>query len=505
MAVVTVRPNGTISGSGNFTLVGGGATAHATLNDDSDTTYLQNSTSGVATLVLDMGTTTIPSNEMVRRVRVRARVLTPTTSGKVNINLGTKQGGLNKYYNGLAIRGQNSSATTLTGAWFSVSPFGGAWSQTDINSLRVQVTEYKTGADEANIYEIYVDVDDATEPTTTVTAPTGTVTDTAKQEVAFTYTDPDNADEQALYEVKVYSAAQYGASGFSPDINDPTYFSGTISSVEQTHTVTQFLDNATYRAYVRVGKRISGTALWSDWAYSQFTLNATRPATPTLAASWDNATSRATITVTGTSSGSFDSQYFEVQRSVDGGATYATVRGGAELIPAGGFASTVYDYEVKRGVSASYRARSIGIVGSNELNSAFSTVATITITSDGKFWLKAVSQPSLNYGDAIVLNRLGVTIEENLGVFRPLGRALPLIVSGTIGGSDGELEVVTTTSAEWNAVYALAIHQYTILLQEPTNEQKYVRFIRRDWEEVLIGTVRQRLIRIAYVEVDGEE
>jgi hypothetical protein len=67
------------------------------------------------------------------------------------------------------------------------------------------------------------------------------------------------------------------------------------------------------------------------------------------------------------------------------------------------------------------------------------------------------------------------------------------------------LEVVTTTSAEWNAVYALAIHQYTILLQEPTNEQKYVRFIRRDWEEVLIGTVRQRLIRIAYVEVDGEE
>jgi len=38
MAVTTVRPNATASGSANFTLTGGAGSVHATLNDDSDST-----------------------------------------------------------------------------------------------------------------------------------------------------------------------------------------------------------------------------------------------------------------------------------------------------------------------------------------------------------------------------------------------------------------------------------------------------------------------------------
>jgi hypothetical protein len=505
MAVTTVRPNGTISGSGNFTLTGGGATAHATLSDNSDSTYLANSTSGVATLTLDVGTFTLAGNESVRQVRVRARVLTPTVYGKVNLNIGTRQAGATKYSSALSIRGQNAAATTLTGAWISTSPFGGRWSQSDINDLRIQLTEYKTGADEANVYELYVDVDVATEATTTVSSPTGTITDTAKPEVTFTYTDPDATDQQSAYEVKVFSAAQYGASGFTPELSAASYESGVISSVDLSHTLNDYLDNATYRAYVRVAKNLGGILFWSDWAFSGFILNVARPATPTMTASWDESTSRASITVTGTSSGSFDSQFFEVQRSEDGGITYSTIRGADQLVPSSGYASTVYDYEVKRGITAKYRSRSIGAVGTGFANTAWSTVADVVITSDSKLWLKAIAKPSLNYGNAVVLNRLGVTIEENLGVFRPIGRSLPVVVSGTIGGSDGELEIVTTTTPEWDAVYALATYQYTILLQESTNDQKYIRFIARTWEEQQVGSVKQRILRIGYIQVDAEE
>lgn len=504
MAVVTVRPNAVVSGSGNFTITGGVSAAGVT-SDDSDASYVSNATSGVATLILDCGTTALSASETVRRVRVRARVITPTTAGKVNVNIGTRQSGTNKYSAALSIRGQYAAATTLTGAWLTTSPFGGAWSQADIDAIRIQVTEYKSGADEANIIELFVDVDKATKPTVTVSTPTGTVTDTAKPEVSFAYTDPDASDEQAFFEVKMFSAAQYGAAGFEPTEATATFDSGTIASVEQTYTITDYLDNATYRAYVRVAKNIGGVAFWSDWAYSGFTLNVTRPTAPTVSVSWSQANSRASVTITGTASASFDYQYFEVERSIDGGTVYEQVRNGNELYPGVGFAATLYDYEVKRGLTARYRARSIGVVGNNVANSAWSTVQTVSVTSDSKYWLKAVADPTLNYGDATVLNRLGVTIEENLGVFRPIGRNLPIVVSGTIGGSDGELEIVTTTSGAWTAVYALATYQYTILLQEPTNEQKYVRFVGRSWEEQQVGAVSQRILRITYIEVDPDE
>lgn len=504
MAVVTVRPNALVSGVGNFTITGG-ATAQAVTSDNSDGSYVANSTSGVATLILDCGTSTLLENETIRRIRVRARVTTPTTAGKVNINIGTRQAGTNKYSAALSIRGQYAAATTLTGAWLTTSPFGGAWTQSDLDAIRVQVTDYKTGSDKANIIELYVDIDEATEPTVTVSSPTGTLTDTAKPEISFAYTDPDATDEQAFFEIKMFTQAQYNAAGFEPTESTGTFESGVIASVEQAYTVTDYLDNATYRAYVRVAKNIGGVAFWSNWAYSDFTLNVSRPTSPAVTASWSQGVSRATITATGAASGAFDYQYFEYERSIDGGTVYEQMRNGSEVYPGAGFAATLYDYEVKRGLSAKYRVRAIGVTGTNVANSAWSTVQTLSITSDSKYWLKAVADPSKNYGDATVLNRLGITIEENLGVFRPIGRSLPIIVSGTIGGSDGELEIVTTTTAAWNAVYALATYQYTILLQEPTNEQKYVRFVGRSWEEQQVGAISQRILRIAYIEVDADE
>ena len=41
MAVTTIVPDATVSGASLFQLVGGGATVHASINDGSDTTYIQ--------------------------------------------------------------------------------------------------------------------------------------------------------------------------------------------------------------------------------------------------------------------------------------------------------------------------------------------------------------------------------------------------------------------------------------------------------------------------------
>jgi hypothetical protein len=64
MAVTTVRPNATASGAGSFTLTGGAGSVHATLNDDSDSTFLQKTSSvvGQASAIVDFGTTTISAS-----------------------------------------------------------------------------------------------------------------------------------------------------------------------------------------------------------------------------------------------------------------------------------------------------------------------------------------------------------------------------------------------------------------------------------------------------------
>lgn len=508
MAVVTVRPDGVSTGASSFTVTGA-ANAAAATNDNSDSTYVRKSTSvsGTATLSLTFGTNTISASERVKRVRLRARVETDNANGKMDLMLGTRVNGLTYYYTGFAVRGAVGVSTPVdvTGAWFTASPDGASWDQARIDALRAQYIEYNDSTNIGYVYELYIDVDKASQPTVSVTAPTGTITTTATPEVQWTYTDPDAADPQAFYEVRVFTSAQYGAGGFDPATSVATWESGITDSSEPGAFIGEGLLSGTYRAYVRVAKAINGQPFWSTWAYSQFTLTLTPPPTVTIVAAWSASEGKATLDLTGaTPGGSFTSQYFQVQRSDDGGTTWAFIRDGQEIAVNGSFKGVALDYEAPRGLTVRYRARSVGVAGEERIPSAWSAVIPqVLVTNDGTWWLKAVDAPSLNVGSLNVTTPLNVAVQEPFTVFKPLGKNLPVIVSGLIGGEDGSYRIITTNQTQWSAVEAIIVHQGVLLAQDPSGRQKYIRVTNRSWVESYSAGRITREVMIDFVEVEG--
>lgn len=505
MAVTTVRPNATASGTTLFTISGGSGSLHAATNDDSDATFFSKSTSitGQASALLDFGTTTISASQRVKKVRIRARVSTPTSAGRINVYLGARADNQNYFHSALAIRGQYSSITTFTGPWQTSSPNGEDWSQATINGLRAKVTEYNDTGVLGSIYELFIDIDIAAQPTVTVSAPTGTLTTTAAPDVNWTYADTDN-ETQAYYQIKVFTAAQYGAGGFNAITSTATYDSGQVASSDQTAVVGDLLLNGTYRAYVRVAKVINGTPFFSSYAFSDFVLNNTVPTAPTLVASWSSTLGKATFTVTGSAlSAPLSSQYFVIQRSDDDGVNYETLRDGDEVTPTG-LVGTAVDYEAPRGEVAYYRARAIGIdASSNEFPSAYSVVQQVLITNDETWWFKVISDPDINLGSVRVLAQLDTNIEEPNTVFRPLGATRPIVVAGPLQGEDGIYSIKTITEDEWDNFYPVLSHQGDMLVQDPLGNQKYIRIVGRTFtaESVQDGTIH-RDIELAYVEVE---
>lgn len=508
MPTVVLRPDAVTTGAANFTVTGA-ANAAAATNDNSDATLVRKSSgvSGTAILTMTFGNTTLAANERARRVRLRARVETDNANGKMDLMLGTRVSGQTYYYTGFAVRGAVGVSTPVdvTGAWFTASPDGASWDQTRLDALRGQFIEYQDSTDRGYVYELYIDVDKATQPTVSATAPTGTITTSATPQVEWTYTDPDSADPQAFYEIRVFTSTQYGAGGFDPATSAATWESGIVGSSELGAVVEDPLLSGTYRAYVRVAKAINGQPFWSDWAYSQFTLNLTPPPTVAVTAAWSSTEAKATLTLQGGAQGAgFTSQYFQVQRSDDGGTTWALARDGDDVTPSGSYAATVVDYEAPRGLTVRYRARSIGVSGEERIPSAWSSaIPQVLVTNDGTWWLKAIDDPTLNQGSLRVMGPLQITVEAPFTVFRRLGSNLPLVVSGLIGGKDGTFSVRALSDSEWTDIEALITHQGTLLVQDPVGEQKYIRITTRSWEEMYSASRLIRTANVAYVEVDG--
>ncbi len=507
MPTVTIRPDAVSTGASNFTVTGA-ANAAAATNDDSDASFVRKSSavSGTQTLSLTFANTTITSAQRVRRVRLRARVETDNANGRMDLMLGTRVSGQTYYYTGYAVRGAVGVSTpvAVTGAWFSASPDGASWDQTRIDALRAQYIEYKDSSDIGYVYELYIDVDVSSQPTLSVSAPTGTITTSATPEVQWAYTDPDAELPQAFYQIRVFTAAQYGAGGFDPATSVSTWDSGVVGSSELGAAIAEPLLSGTYRAYVRVAKSINGSPFWSAWGFSQFVLNLTPPPTVAVSAAWSATEGKATLALTGGNPVGFTSQYFQVQRSDDGGTMWDYIRNGEEVAASGTYTATVLDYEAPRGLTVRYRARSIGVSGEERIPSAWSaSIPQVLVTNDGTWWLKAVEAPALNVGSLVATGNLSRKVEEPNSVFRPLGQNLPIVVSGLIGGVDGQLTLTALNSTQWDAIEAVLTHQGTLLVQDPLGRQQYIRIITRSWVERYSAGRVVRDIAADYVEVSA--
>lgn len=202
-------------------------------------------------------------------------------------------------------------------------------------------------------------------PVTTATAPVGTVAGSTRPTVTWSYADADS-DPQATYQVRIFTAAQYGAGGFDPSTSAATLDSGATTSASARSWVptADLVNGTTYRAYVRSTQ--SG-GLASAWSFVTFTISLATPNTPSLAVTPQPAQARVQIVVTGADAGptfTFANTTAVVEASDDGGTTWAPIRatGSAGVPYLAGDTVTVYDYEAPPGAQRRYRARTVAVV-----------------------------------------------------------------------------------------------------------------------------------------------
>jgi len=303
MATYVLRPNANWNNASAFTISGGSASVHAALADDSNSTYITRTSTTVPTSYeAEFGTQTLAATEKVAYVNLRAKA-TIGTAGSIELSLGviTDRNGRTVSYSVPFSKANTLTLTTLdTALKLTTAPNGEAWTQTLIDNLVVKFADNAiTSGDRAGLYELYVDVITTTQPTVTVGAPTGTITDTTFPSVTWTYADADG-DPQNAYEIKVFDSTTYGGASFNANTSTPTVTTGIVTSSNNGQTLEADLaDGTTYRAYVRVAQLVNGSNYFSEWAYSQFIIDVDAPATPLITAFYDTTEGAVTLTVFG--------------------------------------------------------------------------------------------------------------------------------------------------------------------------------------------------------------
>ena len=497
MAITTLRPNAS-AGASNYTVTSA-ANIHSALNDDSDTTFIKRtSTTITSSAQTYYGTVSITSSTLVKRVRLRTRVVTPTSTSRVTFTLSTVVAGITKWGSAYQRKGVYA-LSTYTGPWFTSPPGGGTWTQAAIDGIGVQITDYAAAsADRATIYEMYIDVDISTKPTTAVSSPTGTVTTTSRPQVTWTYSDVDG-EPQTYYQLRVFTSAQYGAAGFNVETTTPFWDSGELAGDVTTSSIAALLVDGTYRVYVRTAKTVSASPYWSDWVYSQFSVDVTPPTAPTLTLNHIAGEGRVTISALGAAPTGFDAQTFELERSTDQ-TNWVMVRGGEALLPDNTGLISTSDYEAPRGGLVYYRSRAVGVIGSDVFVSAWGTTASVSVTNDGKWWFKPIDDPQISVSNVRVTPGFSENIVEAVGVFRPFGRTAALVITGGVQGVDGSYGIAAVGSSEWGDLQAILAYTGVIYVETPLGTSKYVRFVSRQWTHSGTPGTTLRQVDVGYVE-----
>ena len=317
MTYVRLAPTSTGSNSGSIT----GASVHAALSDNSDSTFVTYDY-GEASL-LGFADLTLPSGAQLVFAQLMARC---AKNGAAAARLDTN----------LNVDGNQSAQTAVTGTL--PAEMGGAargYGAITDAGVDAAIGGISCGSlSQLIVYEASIRVLYYVKPTVTVTAPTGTVTTNEVTVEWSSVFDPDAVGPYS-YEVKIFSAAQYGAGGFNPSSSTPTLFTSFASWQSSVLFANSSLADGNYRAYVRVAAA-NATDLWSDWDYEAFTVDAPNPGVPTLTVTGENSNGRVKLEVDDTS-GDVSTTHFQVQRYV-GDESYGGVFSGLDgslLLPLG--------------------------------------------------------------------------------------------------------------------------------------------------------------------------
>lgn len=476
MTTATLRPNAS-SDVNDWTLVGA-ATDHAATSDNSDASYLRSNGSASADSdhVLSFGTTALPAGSVVKSITPRIRMSSNTadyiTRGAYFIY--TNDGGVLLTYGALAEMAGTTPAT------YSLAALTDALSQTQVDSLAFGIRRTQ-GYDEAlaivdiRVYELYLDLVIAGQPTTAVSAPSGAITTTSSPTATWSHTAGSDGGAQTHYQYRVFSAAQYGIGGFDPATSPATLDSGIVASSATSVAIGPLANSTTWRVYVRTAQTINGAAHWAAYAFSGFNTAFTTTDISSVVLTPNNSTGSISVAVN--RNGATPAWVtVEVQRSDDGGTTWDYVRTADTVTPGGASLHTVVDYEAGNGVSVLYRARA-----TNSLVTGAWTTSASGSWSSNDVWLKNVYDPTKN----LVVEYGGPgpspNIERDYGINWVVGRADPVVISDVLRNRQGDIVLETVEDADAEALEETLRSYGVLLLQHPASMgwgSRYIAILR---------------------------
>jgi hypothetical protein len=482
MATVTLLPNAQEASVPSWTIGGGAATYWGALSDASDATYVEN-TGGLDGFGVSFATFTLPALAQVRQIAFKARMQFPSyPSGSTDTVRFYEASTVGSVVGGPGWRGLDDIRADLDFGdaliryhtiWTGTSPdgsLGPVYTQALIDNRAMKVYRIQpTGTIPFRImrFELLFTYNEAP----VVSAVAASPMTSSRPTVTWTYLDPEG-DNQERRRIKVFSAAQYGIGGFNPDTSPHTWDSGEVYAATQTATVGADLQNGvTYKAYVKASDVGSG-GRYSAWALSStFTIALTPPPAPTLAITMQPTSARVQLVAThGTYAPAV--QRFIIQRSVDAGVTWVTVRGADETLPTAGSVLTMWDYEVPRGVVVRYRVQTVADPAGGRVASAWSAEHTGTLTTTG-WWLKDPADPTRN--TVIHVESFPFSQKEPQTVYEPLGRANSVVVGDGVKGIEGAMTLWAKTKAEYDALVLILSAARSLWLEDVLGRTWYVK------------------------------
>lgn len=512
MSTYTVRPTSEIHGTAGTNPVYP-AQVLAALGDNSDTTVVTNTGTQAQNWVFGLGAPTIPSSEFAARITMvmRYKGVVSSGSGLYSIGLNVYRASDPRppgYYSMIP----NSSVFVSQPLYYVPTN----WSLADMSNLRMVWVDNRTSSAMAvtEHADIWANIQTLAKATATPQNKTesSSVFPTIATDVAATIDwEANTQDWQNLRKVTVEVRVEQGGTGAGTG----TLIASTSTTTSFTATGTQTVNvtmadpvpNGTFKVYARTLRyREDGVVYadaYGDWSSAAtLTMSAPLPVAPTVTATPNDSSDTVLVNVTPIASTGYLGPYVYLQRSDDLGNTWVDVRNASGVSGEFGVASSFLDYEAPRDQTVLYRARISATYASSFINAGTWSATASAYLSATSWNIKHITDPAISAINVNVVGAPSEKIEEDLGVFRPLGRRYPVVVGGTLSGWDGEIQVVTSTSAEWNELKGLVESKAILLLESAFGWSKYVRLLPgTSSEQSGTRTTPRRTVSFAYVEV----
>lgn len=510
---------------------GGAASRQAAVSDGSDATYIRRSNAGSPIVAFTLGNATRVGYPAEVRTVARSASYIIASGGADSLEgrmgLG-RQSGSSLQQSPMNGQKRGSVISTRTFGTHKSRVQGGSWTWDDIDDMLLLLDDDVRWDVGLNWYEAYVNVYSVV-PATCSPAIVGTDPATSSypefditvSSVVETW-QANTVHLSNMVQVRVFTDVVAGQPGFDPRTS--TEF---IASDEVSRHINEYIDGTTpstsvvrwkpstplpasgdFRLYAW-SKRGNGPE--GDVSYVTFGMNVT-PSTPP---SFDHIEADSgygliEVTVDLTPSATHtDPKLAGLQRSVDG-VTWEDV----SLRYYGDLPGSIaiLDFHAPRGVPVRYRAKMQTVKDGVRLVTGWSTASTEHTVDTSGWWFRMLDAQSRGadgewvYSTPLYARSLRVVGHpetergEDIAVFRPEGRVMPVVMHGSLQGSDGSYDITTDTEAEWLALQAVLDCQKPVYVDTGFNDSKWVTFLPYRVRRLGTPTSPRRETSVPYVE-----